>query len=51
MIDRLKLFFTSVKDTSSLQKEIQDQKNKANRLDISPLNPSVKKELLSSKKD
>ena len=40
-----------VEDTSSLQKEIQDQKNKANRLDISPLNPSVKKELLSPKKD
>ncbi len=40
-----------VEDTSNLQKEIQDQKNKANRLDISPLNPSVKKELLSPKKD
>ena len=40
-----------VEDTSSLQKEIQDQKNKANRLEISHLNPSVKKELLSPKKD
>ena len=40
-----------VEDTSSLQKEIQDQKNKANRLEISPLNPSIKKELLSPKKD
>ncbi len=40
-----------VEDTSSLKKEILDQKNKANSLDISPLNPSVKKELLSPKKD
>ncbi len=40
-----------VEDTSNLKKEIQEQKNKANKLDISPLNPSVKKELLSLKKD
>jgi hypothetical protein len=40
-----------VENTSSLKKEIEDQKNKANRLDITPLNPSIKKELLSPKKD
>ena len=40
-----------VENTVGLKKEIEDQKNKANRLDINPLNPSIKKELLSPKKD
>ena len=40
-----------MKLTDAQKKEIIDQKNKANSLDISPLNPSVKKELLSPKKD
>lgn len=40
-----------VENTVGLKKEIEDQKNKANRLDINPLNPLIKKELLSPKKD
>ena len=40
-----------VENTVGLKKEIEDQKNKANRLDINPLNPSIKKELLSPKKE